>query len=104
MREGMPVLIIFPCEAFEVVFASGDRALLRPLILVSKHVCLEIFEHTTAFWKRAKAFLPAFVIQLVAAATLPTDEGVLRMNRSVGSAPSPMETGVGLKALCMEVG
>jgi hypothetical protein len=68
-------------------------------------MCLEVFEDATAFWERAKSFLSAFVIQVVAAATTPpADERVLRMDRSVGSAPSSREVGIGLEALRMEVG
>jgi hypothetical protein len=70
----MPVLVILSRKALEVIFASRDWALLWPLILVSEHMCLQILEDTTAFWKRAKSLFSALVIDLVTAAALATDE------------------------------
>ena len=53
MREGVPVLVVFPREAFHVIFAGGDRTLLWPFLLVSKHVCFEVLEGTATFGNRA---------------------------------------------------
>jgi hypothetical protein len=40
-----------------VVVACLDRALLRSLILVSEHMCLEVLENFSAFWVSAASFL-----------------------------------------------
>ena len=57
----MPVLILLACEALNVIFASDDRALLRPLALVSEHVRLEILEVLAAIGVRASLLLPRLV-------------------------------------------
>ena len=44
MSQSMPILIVLASEALLIIFAGWDRALLGSLILVRKHMCLEIFE------------------------------------------------------------
>lgn len=47
--ECVSVLVVLPREALGVILASGNWALLGPLVLVSEHVRLEILEDTAAF-------------------------------------------------------
>jgi len=49
------VLVVLARETFGVVFARRDRTLLRALILVCEHVCLEVLEvpSTCGVWAEA---------------------------------------------------
>ena len=55
VRQCVAVLVVLAREAFGVVFASRDRTLLRALILVCEHVCLEVLEvpSTCGVWAEA---------------------------------------------------
>lgn len=77
----MTVLVILPCETFDVVFASRDGALFRPLVLVGEHVCPQILEDTSTFWKRALALLPGFILLVSAAYALVAGSRTLRVKR-----------------------
>lgn len=70
VSEGVSVLVVLPCEALDVVFAGSDWALLWPLVLVGKHVCLQVFEDTSTLGKWAKTLLTCLIIQLIAATAL----------------------------------
>lgn len=69
VSEGVPVLIVLPCETFDVVLACGDWALLWPFVLVRKHMSLQVFEHTSALWQWAHALLHCLIVQVKAAPT-----------------------------------
>jgi hypothetical protein len=56
VRQCVSVLVVLACETFSVVLACGDRALLRALILVCEHVCLEVLEVPPACGIWAKPF------------------------------------------------
>ena len=103
VSKGMAVLVVLPCEALVVVFASGDGALLGPLVLVGKHVCLQILENATALWERAHALFSGLVVEFVAACALAAGARVLRVERGIGLAPLTHERWVWLKALRVEV-
>jgi hypothetical protein len=70
MGESVPILIVFSCEPFEMVFAGCDWALLRPFILVGEHVGFEILEDASTFWQRAETLRSAFLVNVVATTTL----------------------------------
>lgn len=55
--QSVSVLVVLASEPFGVVLASGNRALLRALVLVSEHVCLEVFEMPATSRVRAEAFV-----------------------------------------------
>ena len=65
MGQCMSILVVFPCEALLVILASRDRALLWPLRLMGKHVCLEVLEDSTAFGNRAKTLFFAFLFDAI---------------------------------------
>lgn len=46
--QSVSVLIVLPGETLDVVFATGNRTLLRSLVLMSEHVGLEIFDVSSA--------------------------------------------------------
>lgn len=48
MRQSVSILVVLASEAFGVVFAGWDGALLRSFILVSEHVRLQVFEVSAA--------------------------------------------------------
>lgn len=70
VRESVPVLVVLPCEALDVVLAGLNWALLRSLRLMSEHVCLQVLERPTAVGNRADALLPVFLAELVASTTV----------------------------------
>lgn len=55
--ESMPILVVFPSKALDMVFAGRDRAFLWPLILMREHVCFEVFDLPAAGWYRADALV-----------------------------------------------
>lgn len=55
MRECVPVLVVLSGEAFLVVLATDNRALLRPHRLMCHHVCLQVLELSTAVWVRTSS-------------------------------------------------
>lgn len=55
--QGVSVLVVLAGKAFGVVFASGNWALLRALVLVREHVRLEVLEVLAACGVWAKAFV-----------------------------------------------
>jgi hypothetical protein len=59
----MPVLIILAGKALGMILACDDWALLRPLALVSQHVCLQVLEDLSAVWIIASSL----VVRLVTA-------------------------------------
>jgi hypothetical protein len=77
--KSVSVLVVLPRKSFDVVFTGRDGALLRPFILVGKHVGLQVLEDTATFGKGAKALLAGLVIQIVAATALATCAGMLRV-------------------------
>lgn len=77
MRERVSVLVVLARETLDVVLASSDRALLRPLSPMSEHVCLEVLEDAATLWQWAKAFLACLVVQLSAASALAACAGSL---------------------------
>ena len=57
MGEGVSILVVLASEAFDVVVASLNRALLWSLILVSQHVCFQVFEDLSALGISASSLL-----------------------------------------------
>lgn len=53
MGQGVSVLVILASEAFDVVFASWNRALLGTLLLVREHVRLEVLDMSATGCDRA---------------------------------------------------
>lgn len=53
MCQSMAVLVVFPCEPFDVVLASFNGTFLRALLLMGEHMCCQVFEDTTAVWMGA---------------------------------------------------
>jgi hypothetical protein len=104
MCECVPVLVILPCEAFDIVLARSDWALLRPLVLVGEHMCLQVFEDSAAFGKRAKSLLTRLVVQLVAAPAFAACARVLRVKGCNGAAPLPMDLSVWVILLRAKIG
>jgi hypothetical protein len=102
--ECMPVLVVLPCEAFNIVLARGDGALFRPLIQVGEHVCFQVLEDSAAFRKKAKSLFARLVVQIIAAAALTTSTRMLRVERCDGAAPSPVVLLVGVMLLRAKVG
>ncbi len=49
MREGVPILIIFPCKSFCVIIACLDWTFFHSVVLVCKHVSFQVFEDFSAF-------------------------------------------------------
>lgn len=70
VSESVPVLVVLPGEALDVVFAGRDRALLWPFVLVGKHVCLQVLEHASALGEWAETLLACLIVQLVTTTTL----------------------------------
>lgn len=54
--QGVSVLVVFAGEAFGVVLAGRDWALLGSLVLVGEHVRFEVFEVSAACRVRAETF------------------------------------------------
>lgn len=67
--DKVSVAVILAGEASLVELASLDRALLRTLILVSEHVCLQVLVHLATVWVRASVpdLALFFVLGLTAA-------------------------------------
>lgn len=59
VRQSVPVFVILAREAFRVVLAGYDGALLWSLGLMRQHVGFQILEESTAFWVGASATLSA---------------------------------------------
>ena len=77
MRQGVSILVVLPRETLNVVLAGRDGALLWSLVLMCKHVGLQVLEDTPTLGKGAEPLLACIVIQLIAATALATCAGVL---------------------------
>lgn len=99
----MSILIVFPSEAFDVVFACCDWALLGSLVLVSKHVCLEVLEDASTLWQRTETFLASFIVQFIAATALAACAGMLRVQRVDRGSPLAVELWVGVILLSVKI-
>lgn len=55
VSQGVAVLVILPGKALGMILACGNWALLRALILVSEHMCLQVLEvpATSRVWAKA---------------------------------------------------
>lgn len=76
VSKGVSVLVILSCKSLDVIFAGRDWALLWPLVLVSKHMCLEVLEDASALREWAHSLLARLIIEIEAAATLATSARV----------------------------
>ena len=63
MRQGMSVLVVFPCEALEVIFTGDDGALLWSFRLVREHVGFEITEDTPAIRMGTPMAFSGFIVE-----------------------------------------
>lgn len=79
MRQSMTVLVVFACEALEVVFAGDDGALFGALRLVSEHVRLQVLEDAATLWNRAETLLHCLLVELEAT-TASTAVGMPRLD------------------------
>ena len=57
MGEGMPILVVLAGEALDVIVASLNRALLWSLVLVSQHVCFQVFKDLSTLGIGASSLL-----------------------------------------------
>jgi len=60
MRQSMSVLVVLACEAFDMVLACCNWAFLWSLILMRKHVRLEIFHVASTCRDGTQAFVRLF--------------------------------------------
>lgn len=60
VRQGVSVLVVFASEAFDVVFASWDRALLGSFLLMCEHMCFQILHMSAASRDRTHALVGVF--------------------------------------------
>lgn len=48
VRQSVSVLVVFTSEAFDVIFASRDRALLGSFLLMGEHMCFQVLHVSAA--------------------------------------------------------
>lgn len=60
MSECVTILIVFSCEAFDVVFARDHRALFWTLILMCEHVGLQVLDVSSTGGDGAQALVGIF--------------------------------------------
>lgn len=102
MRKCMAVLVILPRETFDVVLASRNWALFWSFILVSEHVCLQVFKDASTLWQWAHSLLTSLVV-VIAASTLAACARVVRAERVDGASPLIVVLGVRLVLLSVKV-
>lgn len=63
MGQGMTILVVFPSKAFQMILASEDWTLFRPLRLMRQHVSFEILEQSAALRVWTSAPFLAFIVK-----------------------------------------
>ncbi len=71
----MPVLVVFPSKAFDMIFACLNRALFGTFVLVCEHVGFQVLEYFAAVWICATAFFPVLFAAEVGLAALRLTRG-----------------------------
>ena len=99
----MAILIVLPSEAFLVVSAGYDWALLRSLRLVGKHMRFQILERSTTVRMGAASPLFAIVIETIAVGSWAVQR-IPRMTRRNGESACVQALWVWLIGSGAEVG
>lgn len=103
MGKRMAIFIVLASEAFLVISAGRDWALLGSLWLVGNHMRFQILEWSTAVWMRAAGPFLAIVVEAIAIGSW-TVQGVSRMARRDRESAGIQALRIRLVRSGMEVG